>query len=156
MFQEIERKFLVSSDFKTEAVETTDIIQVYLSHKPTVRVRIRGERGYLTIKGLIGPTGLSRFEWEKEITKAEAEALLQLAEPGRIEKTRYLVKNTDGIHTWEVDEFHGDNEGLVMAEIELQSEADTFDRPSWLGKEVTGDPRYYNSALKKHPYKMWK
>ena len=166
MFQEIERKFLVRplapsergkcGDFKAEAFKATDIIQGYLSHRPTVRVRIKGDMGYLTIKGPVGPSGLSRFEWEKEITKDEALALLQLAEPGRIEKTRYLVKNTDGIHTWEVDEFHGDNEGLVMAEIELSSEADTFDKPAWIGKEVTGDPRYYNSYLMKHPTKEWK
>ena len=121
-----------------------------------MRVRVRGDRGYLTIKGPVGLSGLSRFEWEKEITKEEALALLQLAEPGRIEKTRYLVKNTDGIHTWEVDVFHGDNEGLVMAEIELGSENDTFDKPSWIGEEVTGNPRYYNSYLMKHPYKGWK
>ena len=166
MFQEIERKFLVlplapsergkSGDFKAECVQSTEIIQGYLSHGPTVRVRVRGDRGYLTIKGPVGLSGLSRFEWEKEITKEEALALLQLAEPGRIEKTRYLVKNTDGIHTWEVDVFHGDNEGLVMAEIELGSENDTFDKPSWIGEEVTGNPRYYNSYLMKHPYKGWK
>ena len=147
---------MVEGDFKAEAFQATDIIQGYLCHKPSVRVRVRGDQGYLTIKGPVSPTGMSRFEWEKEIAKNEALALLQMAEPGRIEKTRYLVKNTDGIHTWEVDEFHGDNEGLIVAEIELQSENDTFDRPAWLGKEVTGDPRYFNSALKNRPYKSWK
>ena len=115
-----------------------------------------GDKGYLTIKGPVSESGLSRFEWEKEIAVDEALALLELAEPGRIDKTRYLVKNTDGKHTWEVDEFHGDNEGLVMAEIELGDETDTFDRPDWLGEEVTGDARYYNSRLKDHPFKTWK
>ena len=154
MFQEIERKFLVNGDFKAEAFKATDIIQGYLSHRPTVRVRVKGDRGYLTIKGK--RTGISRFEWEKEIAKDEALALLQLAKSGRIEKTRYLVKNTDGRHTWEVDEFHGDNEGLVVAEIELESENEPFDRPAWLGEEVTCDARYYNSKLLKNPYKNWK
>ena len=155
MFQEIERKFLVSGDFKANAFQSTHIIQGYLSHKPTVRVRIRGNSGYLTIKGPVNGMGVSRFEWEKEIAVDEALALLELAEPGRIDKTRFLVKNTDGKHTWEVDEFHGDNEGLVMAEIELAAENEAFDKPDWLGKEVTGDPRYYNSALMKNPYKNW-
>ena len=156
MAKEIERKFLVRGDFKAEAFQATHIIQGYLSHKPSVRVRIRGDKGYLTIKGPVSASGLSRFEWEKEIAVDEALALLELAEPGRIDKTRYLVKNTDGKHTWEVDEFHGDNEGLVMAEIELGDETDTFDRPDWLGEEVTGDVRYYNSRLKDHPFKTWK
>ena len=155
MAQEIERKFLVCGDFKAEAFQASPIIQGYLSHKPTVRVRVKGDCGYLTIKGPVNETGLSRFEWEKEITVEEALALLELAEPGRIDKTRYLVKTTDGKHTWEVDEFHGDNEGLVMAEIELDCENDSFDRPDWLGQEVTGDPRYYNSMLKEHPFKTW-
>lgn len=155
MFKEIERRFLVKGDFKSEVVEATDIIQGYLCHNPTVRVRIRGDRSYLTIKGPADPKGLSRFEWEKEITKEEALALLQLAEPGRIEKTRHIVKNTDGIHTWEVDVFYGDNEGLVVAEIELNGEDDTFDKPSWLGEEVTADRRYRNSYLLKHPINSW-
>ena len=156
MLQEIERKFLVCGDFKTEAFKATHIIQGYLSHKPTVRVRIRDNSGYLTIKGPTNKTGVSRFEWEKEIAVGEALALLELAEPGRIDKTRYLVKNTDGKHTWEVDEFHGDNEGLIMAEIELGDENEPFDRPYWLGQEVTVDPRYYNSMLKARPFKTWK
>ena len=155
MFQEIERKFLVRGDFKAEAYKSTRIIQAYLSSVPerVVRVRVKGDKGYLTIKGQANDTGASRFEWEKEIAVDEALALLELAEPGRIDKTRYLVKNTDGKHTWEVDEFHGDNEGLVMAEIELIDENDLFDKPDWLGNEVTGDPRYYNSMLVKRPYK---
>lgn len=156
MLQEIERKFLVCGDFKSEAYKATHIMQGYLSHRPTVRVRIAGDTAYLTIKGPVSVSGMSRFEWEKEIGVDEAKALLQLAEPGLIDKTRYLVKNNDGKHTWEVDEFHGDNKGLVMAEIELDHENDSFDKPEWVGEEVTGDPRYYNSALKNRPYKTWK
>ena len=121
-----------------------------------VRVRVKGKKGYITIKGEADASGVSRFEWEKEIPLEEAEALLKLAEPGIIDKTRYLIKNTDGRHTWEVDVFHGENEGLVMAEVELSDENDPFDKPEWLGKEVTGDKRYYNSYLSKNPYKTWK
>ena len=158
MAQEIERKFLVCGDFKTEAYRSTRIIQGYLSSQPgrIVRVRVKGNKGYITIKGRTNATGVSRFEWEKEIAVDEALSLLELAEPGIIDKTRYLVKNTDDRHVWEVDEFHGDNEGLVMAEIELAAEDEPFDRPNWLGKEVTGDPRYYNSMLKEHPFKSWR
>lgn len=158
MAQEIERKFLVCGDFKTEAYQSTRIIQGYLSSQPRriVRVRVKGNKGYITIKGQTNDTGVSRFEWEKEIAVDEALSLLELAEPGIIDKTRYLIKNTDGRHVWEVDEFHGDNEGLVMAEIELAAEDEPFDKPEWLGKEVTGDPRYYNSMLKEHPFKQWK
>ena len=158
MAQEIERKFLVCGDFKTEAYLSTRIIQGYLSSQPgrIVRVRVKGNKGYITIKGRTNATGVSRFEWEKEIAVDEALSLLELAEPGIIDKTRYLVKNTDDRHVWEVDEFHGDNEGLVMAEIELAAEDEPFDKPEWLGKEVTGDPRYYNSMLKGHPFKQWK
>lgn len=155
---EIERKFLVGGDFKTQAFKATPIKQGYLSSVPErlVRVRLKGDQGFITIKGKADETGLSRFEWEKEIAKEDALALLALCEPGMIDKTRYLVKNTDGKHTWEVDVFHGDNEGLVLAEIELDSEDDAFDKPTWLGKEVTGDDRYYNSMLMKNPYKNWK
>ena len=158
MFQEIERKFLVVGDFKQEAFQATEIKQGYLcgGSGVTVRVRVRGDRGYLTIKGKRKVGGISRFEWEKEIAKDEAVTLLGLAEGGCVEKTRYLVKNTDGRHTWEVDVFHGDNEGLVVAEIELSDENDTFDRPEWLGKEVSDDRRYYNSQLLVNPYKNWK
>lgn len=158
MAQEIERKFLVCGDFKADAYQSTRIIQGYLSSVPgrIVRVRVKGDKGYITIKGQTNATGVSRFEWEKEILVDEALALLDLAEPGSIDKTRYLVKNTDDKHVWEVDEFHGDNEGLVMAEIELAAEDEPFDKPDWLGKEVTGDPRYYNSILKAHPFTSWK
>lgn len=157
MLQEIERKFLIDGDFKKDAYKATRITQGYLNSSPerTVRVRIKGEKGYITIKGVGDATGVARFEWEKEIPVEEAQALLKLAEPGVIDKTRYLVRSADGIHTWEVDEFHGDNEGLTMAEIELSSIDEAFDKPSWLGKEVTGDPRFYNSSLKNHPYKDW-
>lgn len=158
MFQEIERKFLVNGDFKSEVFESTDIKQGYLSGNAgvSVRVRVRGDKGYLTIKGKRSSNGVLRFEWEKEITYEEAKALLSLAEGGIIEKTRHLVRNTDGCHIWEVDVFHGVNEGLMVAEIELSSEDDAFDRPAWLGKEVSSDPRYFNSQLLKHPYKTWK
>lgn len=156
MAQEIERKFLVRGGFKDKAVKSVRIIQGYLSSLPerTVRIRVKGDKGYITIKG--EGNGLSRFEWEKEIPLTEAEELLALAEPGVIDKTRYIIMNTDGQHIWEVDEFHGENEGLTMAEIELGSEEDVFDRPEWLGEEVTGDARYYNSMLKANPYKTWK
>lgn len=155
MGREIERKFLVKGGFEKAALGCVHVVQGYLSSDPQriVRVRLKGEKGYLTVKG---PGALNRFEWEKEISADEAEALLSLAEPGIVDKTRYLVSAGDGRHTWEVDVFHGDNEGLVVAEIELSSEDDPFDRPDWLGEEVTGDPRYYNSSLRAHPYKEWK
>ena len=156
MFQEIERKFIVCGDFKAEAFQATPIIQGYLSHKPSVRVRIRGDKGYLTIKGPVSKSGVSRFEWEKEIAVDEALALLELAEPGRIDKTRYLVKNTDGKHVWEVDEFHGDNDGLVIAEVELGSADEPFTKPDFIGREVTGDRRFYNSHLRRNPYRLWR
>ena len=158
MAQEIERKFLVDGDFKKEAYDAIRIIQGYLSSVPqrVVRVRVKGEKGFITIKGAADETGVSRFEWEKEISLQDAQSLLLLAEPGIIDKTRYLIKNTDGKHIWEVDEFHGDSDGLIMAEIELSDENELFDHPNWLGKEVTGDKRYYNSYLSKNPYKSWK
>lgn len=156
MFQEIERKFLVKGDFKADAVQSVEITQGYLckDNGLTVRVRIKGDKGFLTIKGK--RTGLSRFEWEKEISENEAFALLEQADSVRIAKTRHLVKNTDGKHVWEVDEFHGDNEGLIMAEIELSDENEPFDKPDWIGEEVTDDTRYYNAQLVKNPYKNWK
>ena len=153
---EIERKFLVNSNaFKTEAFTQNRISQGYLSSVPgrTVRVRIKGNKGFLTIKGVSNESGLSRFEWEKEIPVDEATALLKLCEQGVIEKTRFEVKR--GNHIIEIDEFYGDNEGLIMAEIELQSETETFEKPNWLGAEVTQDFRYYNSYLSQNPYKRW-
>jgi len=156
MAQEIERKFLVAGDFKAEACKATRIIQGYLSSVPerTVRVRVKGEKGFITIKGIGNQSGASRFEWEKEIPTAEAEQLLAICEPGVIDKTRYLVKS--GEHTFEVDEFYGDNDGLTVAEVELSSEDEAFVKPAWLGEEVTGDVKYYNSMLMKNPYKNWK
>lgn len=155
---EIERKFLVVGDFKKYAHDSVRICQGYLSSvaERVVRVRVRGDKGFITIKGESNDSGVSRFEWEKEISIDDALSLLKLAETGVIDKTRYLVKNTDGIHTWEVDEFQGDNTGLTVAEIELNNENENFDRPAWLGEEVTGDQRYYNSALSKNPYKNWR
>jgi adenylate cyclase len=153
---EIERKFLVKSEaFKLEAFKNTRIIQGFLNtHKDrTVRVRLKGNQGYLTVKGNSTNDGLSRFELEKEITKNDAEALLKLCEPTIIDKVRYEVKVKK--HTFEIDVFFGDNEGLIIAEIELESENETFDRPDWLGQEVTGNINYYNSQLSKKPFKDW-
>ncbi len=156
MAQEIEKKFLVDGDFKSAAFKATRITQGYLSSVPerTVRVRVKGDKGFITVKGIGNESGASRFEWEKEIPVDDVKALLQICEPGVIDKTRYLVKA--GEHTFEVDEFYGDNEGLTVAEVELSDENEAFDRPSWLGKEVTGDAKYYNSMLMKNPYKNWK
>ncbi|WP_017498518.1 CYTH domain-containing protein [Flavobacterium sp. WG21] len=153
---EIERKFLVkSADFKEQAFTHNKIAQGYLSAVPerTVRVRIKGERGFITIKGVSQQGGMSRFEWENEIPLDEALELLKLCEKGKIEKTRYEIKL--GKHIFEVDEFYGENEGLVMAEVELESETETFEKPDWLGEEVTNDPRYYNAYLSKNPFKEW-
>ena len=156
MAQEIERKFLVKGDFKQEVFKSTRITQGYLSSVPerTVRVRVKGEKGFITIKGIGTESGASRYEWEKEIPVDEVRELLRICEPGVIDKTRYLVKN--GPYTFEVDEFYGDNEGLTVAEIELPDEQAQFERPEWLGEEVTGDVRFYNSMLMKNPYKNWK
>ena len=153
---EIERKFLVISDvYKLEAFKQSRIVQGFLNtdKERTVRVRIQGENGFLTIKGVSSNNGLSRFEWEKEITIMDAENLLQLCEKGIIEKIRYAVRL--GNHVFEVDEFYGENEGLVIAEIELKHETDIFEKPIWLGKEVTGEIRYYNSQLSKQPFNTW-
>ena len=154
--QEIERKFLVLSEaFKKEAHKRTRIVQGFLNTNPerTVRVRIQGNDGFLTIKGKANKSGLTRFEWEKQIPLAEAESLLHLCEPGIIEKNRYEI-SVDG-HTYEVDDFLGENEGLIVAEIELTSETEPFQKPDWLGKEVTGDEKYYNSNLSKNSFKYW-
>lgn len=155
MAQEIERKFLVRGEFKSLAKKALTIKQGYLCANAgrTVRVRVRDGRGFLTIKGRSDAAGLSRFEWEKEISAEDAESLLLLCEPGIVDKTRYLV-DFDG-HTFEVDEFHGENQGLVMAELELVSEDEPYRRPEWLGEEVTGDRRYYNAYLSKHPFTTW-
>lgn len=155
MAQEIERKFLVTGDFRNENGKATRIIQGYLSSVPerTVRIRIRGAKGYMTIKGPGNATGLMRYEWEKEIPVAEAEELLTICEPGVIDKTRYEI--IKGNHVFEVDEFYGENTGLILAEIELSSEDEEFERPQWLGDEVTGDSRYFNSELIKNPFRKW-
>lgn len=151
MAKEIERKFLVSGEFRQDSPESYRIMQGYIcsDQDRTVRVRVRGDKGFLTIKGRSSADGLSRYEWEKEIPASEAVELMALCGSGIIDKTRYLVPF--GRHTFEVDVFHGANEGLVLAEIELAEEQETFEKPSWLGEEVTGDPRYYNSMLSLHP-----
>ncbi len=153
---EIERKFLVNSEtYKNEAQKNYRIVQGFLNTDPerTVRVRIKGDQGFLTIKGIGNASGTSRFEWEKEIPVIEAEQLMLLCEEGIIEKTRYEIPS--GSHIIEVDEFYGENNGLTIAEIELNDENETFLAPNWLGKEVTGDSRYYNSQLGKKPFKTW-
>ena len=153
---EIERKFLVLSDvFKSEAFNSTHIVQGFLNSDKDriVRIRIRDNDGFLTVKGKPTEDGLSRFEWEKEISKSDAEALLKLCEEGTIDKIRYEVKS--GRHVFEVDEFFGTNEGLIVAEVELDHESEVFKKPNWLGEEVTGQLKYYNSQLAKHPFKNW-
>ena len=153
--QEIERKFLVTDDsYRTLAFDKSEILQGYIcsGHGHTVRVRTRGDKGYLTIKGP-SMDGISRFEWEKEIEAKEAMELLQLADGALIDKCRYLVEYEG--HTFEVDEFLGDNLGLTIAEVELQSPDEEFMRPEWLGDEVTGIKRYYNSHLRTYPYSAW-
>lgn len=154
---EIERKFLVTSDaFKKEAQNKKRITQGFLNtHKErTVRVRIKGEQGFLTVKGPSSENGVSRFEWEQELSKHEAEALLNLCEEGIIDKVRYEVEIEN--HVFEIDEFFGENEGLIIAEVELNHVSEAFKKPKWLGEEVTGNPKYYNSQLSKQPYKNWK
>lgn len=152
---EIERKFLVSGDYKHLAVSSSHVAQGYICAERgrTVRVRIRGERGYLTIKGPSADGGLSRYEWEKELPLDEARELMALCGPGAIDKTRWLVP-WEG-HTFEVDEFHGANEGLTVAEVELRAPDEAFARPPFLGREVTGDVRFYNTSLGTRPYTAW-
>lgn len=166
MHIETERKFLVCGDsYKKEAVKSYRIKQGYIAHDGgnTVRVRVRDNEGFLTIKG--PSNGMSRAEWEIGISLADADALLQLCHGGFIDKTRHIVpckrslgklEMTKEDLYFEVDEFHGDNEGLVMAEIELPAEDAQFPHPEWLGEEVTGDRRYYNSFLTRFPYNTWK
>lgn len=154
---EIERKFLVRGESYRELAESSSHIrQGYIcsGHGRTVRVRIRDQRGFLTIKGPSDDGGLSRYEFEKEITLEEAHQLMDICETGVIDKRRYLVKS--GQHTFEVDEFYGDNAGLVMAEVELQSEDEPFEKPDFIGQEVTGDRRFYNSHMRKMPFCLWK
>ena len=154
---EIERKFLVKGpQYKQQAYASSRIKQGYICchHGRTVRVRLRDDHAFLTIKGPSLDGGLSRYEFEKEIALDEAEQLFSLCEPGLIDKTRYLVKA--GEHTFEVDEFYGDNEGLTIAEVELGSADEAFEKPDFIGQEVTGDRRYYNSHLRANPYCNWK
>lgn len=154
--EEIERKFLVTSEaYKSEAFQQDKIEQAYLNTDPerTVRIRTKGKKAFITIKGKSNEAGLTRFEWEKEIDFKEAQELLKLCEPEKIEKTRFLVKV--GSHTFEIDEFYAENEGLTIAEVELSSEDENFEKPEWLGAEVSDQPKYSNSSLTKNPYKDW-
>ena len=156
MAQEIERKFLVKDDsYKALAYNSSRIAQGYICSMRgrTVRVRIRDDKGYLTIKGPSDASGLGRYEWEKEIPLHEALELMKLCEPGMIDKTRYLVRS--GNHIFEVDEFYGENEGLTIAEVELASADEAYEKPGFIGEEVTGDVKYYNSFLMKHPFSKW-
>lgn len=155
MAQEIERKFLLAGDWQSAAVSASRITQGYIcsDRGRTVRVRIRDNHGYLTIKGPSADNGLSRYEWEKEIPADEARELMELCVGGVIDKTRYIVPY--GSHTFEVDEFQGDNRGLVVAEVELSATDEAFERPPFLGREVTGQVRYYNSQLMQRPYSTW-
>ncbi|MGB5322226.1 CYTH domain-containing protein [Lutimonas sp.] len=153
---EIERKFLVLNDgFKKEAFKKERIVQGFLSSVPerTVRVRLIAETGFITVKGIGNESGTTRFEWEREITREEAERLLEICEPGTIDKVRFFVKSGD--HTFEIDEFALQNKGLLLAELELKNEEDSFEKPYWLGEEVTGQKKYYNSNLVKHPFQNW-
>jgi adenylate cyclase len=155
MGKEIERKFLVKGEFRNLAHKKTRITQGYLCSVPerTVRVRTKGDHGYITIKGIGNESGASRYEWEKEISVEEVHDLLKICEPGVIDKTRYQVKA--GPHTFEVDEFYGENQGLIVAEVELSSEDENFEKPGWLGEEVTGITKNYKSMLMKHPFTKW-
>ena len=155
MAKEIERKFLVQGDFEPHAIASNHIVQGYIagSDNLTVRVRVLDTKGFLTIKGRSDAAGLERDEWEWEIEAEEALALLRFSR-GTIDKRRYIVPYEG--HIFEVDRFYGANEGLVMAEVELSSRDEAFARPAWLGEELTGDVRYYNSQLLKNPYSTWK
>ena len=153
---EIERKFLVlNNDFIDLAIAKNRIVQGYLNSNPerTVRVRVKGSKGFLTIKGKGNDSGTTRLEWETEIPLPEAEKLLALCENGVIDKTRYEISS--GKHTYEVDVFTGQNNGLIIAEIELDDENELFEKPIWLGEEVTGDNRYYNAYLSNNPFRSW-
>lgn len=146
---------VLSDDFKKESFKNERIVQGFLSSVPerTVRIRITGQKGFITIKGIGNSSGTTRFEWEKEIDVKEAENLLAICEPGTIEKVRYFVKS--GVHIFEVDEFGLENQGLTIAEIELADEEESFAKPKWLGDEVTGQVRYYNSSLARKPFNQW-
>ena len=157
IMNEIERKFLVTSNaFLLESTASYRIVQGYLNTAPerTVRIRIKGKKSYITIKGKGNASGTTRFEWEKEIPLSEAEQLLLLCEEGVIDKIRHEIPV--GNHCFEVDVFAGDNQGLIVAEMELKDENESFEKPNWLGEEVTGQERYYNAFLSTTPFKNWK
>lgn len=150
MGTEIERKFLVRDPSVVEGLQGTRIAQGYLAHAPeaTVRVRIRDDQAFLTVKGLTH--GVRRSEFEYPVPVEDAREMLELCPAGRIEKTRYELPI--GAHVWEIDVFHGDNDGLVLAEVELQDESEKPELPPWLGREVSGDARYFNSNLSQTPW----
>lgn len=157
MSLEIERKFLVKNDaFKKVSFQQKIIKQGYLNSDKnrTVRIRISDHQGFITVKGVSNASGATRFEWEKEIDVTEATEMLSLCETTIIDKNRFLVES--GKHIFEIDEFYGDNQGLIIAEIELNSENETFEKPTWLGEEVTGNAKYYNSYLSKFPFSTWR
>ncbi len=149
---EIERKFLIKGDFLPFVKKEERIVQAYLCASPerTVRIRIKGEKGYLTIKGPSNGNGFAHKEFEYEIPVEDAEEMLPLCSSGRIEKTRHYAEYKD--YTYEVDVFHGAHEGLILAELELESENQLYEKPDWLGDEVTGNKHYYNAYLATHPY----
>jgi CYTH domain-containing protein len=153
---EIERKFLVKGEFKHLALSSNYIVQGYLfaDKSKSIRVRLRGDKGYITIKSTIENSTITRNEWEYEIPAPQVNEMLRICGSGIIEKTRYIVQYKNLLV--EVDEFYGDNEGLVIAEIELAYEHQMFEKPDFLGDDVTDDPRYLNSELSKHPYCEWK
>jgi len=156
MAYEIERKFLVNNtDFIKQASSKEYIVQAFLNRNPerTVRIRIKDDKAFLTVKGISNKEGTTRREWEYAIPVSDAREMLKICEEGVIEKWRYLV--SVGTHTYEVDVFEGENDGLIVAEVELASEEESFQKPSWLGEEVTGDEAYYNSNLSQHPYSKW-
>ena len=155
MGYEIERKFLVKGDFKADAFQKFPIKQGYLalSGVNVVRIRVKGNKGYLTVKTALEEGTIKRNEWEYEVPAADAEEMLLMCEDAIIDKTRYLIRV--GSHIFEVDEFYGENEGLLIAEVELEDEHEAFEKPDWLGDEVTGNVRYYNSFLSIHPFSGW-
>lgn len=154
---EIERKFLVKgNDYRNEAYKYYDMVQGYIAHENgrSVRIRITNTESLITIKGPTDAKGMSRYEWNHTIDKRDAVELMELCQGSKIEKRRYLVHS--GPHVFEIDEFHGESEGLVIAEVELTSENEVFQKPDFIGDEVTGDKRYYNAHLTRDPYKNWK
>ena len=153
---EIERKFLVlNQDFVAQAYQSSRIVQGYLNSDAyrTVRIRIKDDKGFLTIKGIGNDSGTTRLEWETQLPLAEAQQLLTLAENGVIDKVRHLI--LVGKHTYEVDVFTGENAGLIIAELELEKEDESYEKPSWLGEEVTGIEKYYNAYVSNNPFSGW-